>query len=394
MSKRGLGRGLSALIPSASQESQAGEEITELAIDLISPNPDQPRTDMGESALAELADSVKKVGLLQPIIVRGMGEGYQIIAGERRWRACRMAGLERVPVRVLNTNELESLEIALIENLQREDLNAIEEARGYRKLLSEFQMTQAELADKVSKSRSTITNALRLLDLPEEVQDLVYAGLTERRTRESRPVGARGDCAGQARNEDRGGRAVRPRSGEPGEAVRRRAAGAGPAAGRAEVLQGGCAQASPATGHQRAGATGQGQEQDRDRVPQRRGARQDIRAAHSGCGFERGGHLVKRNMEFLAIGVIAGLALGFLGGLLLAPSSGARTRQRLADEAMRAAEVAREIAERAERAAESLGGRVEHYLGRDEEVAWRKVRELREGLDGLHADADPMMSER
>ncbi len=176
MSKRGLGRGLSALIPSASQESHAGEEVTELAIDLISPNPDQPRTDMGEEALAELADSVKKVGLLQPIIVRAMGEGYQIIAGERRWRACRMAGLERVPVRVLNTTETESLEIALIENLQREDLNAIEEARGYRKLLSEFQMTQAELADKVSKSRSTITNALRLLDLPEEVQDLVYSG--------------------------------------------------------------------------------------------------------------------------------------------------------------------------------------------------------------------------
>jgi len=131
---------------------------------------------MDEQALAELADSVKKVGLLQPIIVRAMGEGYQIIAGERRWRACRIAGLDRVPVRVLSTNETESLEIALIENLQREDLNAIEEARGYRKLLSEFQMTQAELADKVSKSRSTITNALRLLDLPEEVQDLVYSG--------------------------------------------------------------------------------------------------------------------------------------------------------------------------------------------------------------------------
>jgi len=176
VSKRGLGRGLSALIPSASQESHAGEEVTELAIDLISPNPEQPRTDMDEQALAELADSVKKVGLLQPIIVRAMGEGYQIIAGERRWRACRIAGLERVPVRVLSTNETESLEIALIENLQREDLNAIEEARGYRKLLSEFQMTQAELADKVSKSRSTITNALRLLDLPEEVQDLVYSG--------------------------------------------------------------------------------------------------------------------------------------------------------------------------------------------------------------------------
>jgi len=176
VSKRGLGRGLSALIPSASQESHAGQEVNELALDLISPNPEQPRTDMDEDALAELADSIKKVGLLQPIIVRAMGEGYQVIAGERRWRACRIAGLERVPVRVLDINETESLEIALIENLQREDLNAIEEACGYRKLLSEFQMTQAELADKVSKSRSTITNALRLLDLPEEVQDLVYSG--------------------------------------------------------------------------------------------------------------------------------------------------------------------------------------------------------------------------
>lgn len=176
MSKRGLGRGLSALIPSASQESHAGEEITELAVELISPNPEQPRTDIDEEAVAELADSIAKVGLLQPIIVRPLGEGYQIIAGERRWRACRLAGLDRVPVRVLATTESEALELALIENLQREDLNAIEEARGYRKLLSEHQMTQAELADKVSKSRSTITNALRLLDLPPEVQDLVYGG--------------------------------------------------------------------------------------------------------------------------------------------------------------------------------------------------------------------------
>lgn len=164
------------MIPSASQESHAGEEVNELAIHLISPNPSQPRTDIDEEALAELADSITKVGLLQPIIVRALGEGYQIIAGERRWRACRIAGLEKVPVRVLSINETESLEIALIENLQREDLNAIEEARGYRKLLTEFQMTQAELADKVSKSRSTITNALRLLDLPEEVQELVYTG--------------------------------------------------------------------------------------------------------------------------------------------------------------------------------------------------------------------------
>jgi ParB family chromosome partitioning protein len=173
VSKRGLGRGLSALIPSASQESQTSGEVTELAVDMIAPNPEQPRTDISEEGIAELADSIKKVGLLQPIIVRAHGEGYQIIAGERRWRASRLAGLERVPVRVLSKTATESLELALIENLQRQDLNAIEEARGYRKLLSEYRMTQAELADKVSKSRSTITNALRLLDLPDEVQELV-----------------------------------------------------------------------------------------------------------------------------------------------------------------------------------------------------------------------------
>ena len=176
MSKRGLGRGLSALIPSASQESQTTSDVHELAIELITPNPDQPRTDIGDEGISELSDSIKKVGLLQPIIVRPLGDGYQIIAGERRWRAARQAGLARVPVKVLSTNETESLELALIENLQRQDLNAIEEARGYRRLLTEYRMTQAELADKVSKSRSAITNALRLLDLPEDVQELVYEG--------------------------------------------------------------------------------------------------------------------------------------------------------------------------------------------------------------------------
>lgn len=175
MSKRGLGRGLSSLIPGAGQEAQLGE-VTELPLEMIQPNPGQPRTDMDEDGIAELADSIGKVGVLQPIIVRPLGEGYQIIAGERRWRASKAAGLEKVPVRVLSTSEIESLEIALIENLQREDLNAIEEARGYRKLLTEYQMTQAELADRVSKSRSAITNALRLLDLPEEVQAFVYDG--------------------------------------------------------------------------------------------------------------------------------------------------------------------------------------------------------------------------
>ena len=175
MSKRGLGRGLTALIPNAAQESQTSEP-QELPIDLVAPNPLQPRTDMREDGIAELADSIRKVGLLQPIIVRPLGDGYQIIAGERRWRAAKVAELEKIPVRVLTTTEVESLELALIENLQREDLNAIEEARGYRRLLAEYQMTQAELADKVSKSRSAITNALRLLDLPEEVQQSVYDG--------------------------------------------------------------------------------------------------------------------------------------------------------------------------------------------------------------------------
>ena len=176
MSRRGLGRGLSALIPSASQESQTSEDVRELSVDMISPNPDQPRTDLDDDSIAELADSISKFGLLNPVLVRPHGEGYQIIAGERRWRASRVAGLERIPVCVRASTETESLEMALIENLQRRDLNAIEEARGYRKLLTGHSMTQSELADKVSKSRSTITNALRLLDLPEEVQELVYDG--------------------------------------------------------------------------------------------------------------------------------------------------------------------------------------------------------------------------
>ncbi len=175
MSKRGLGKGLSALIPGAGQEF-TGSEPQEIAIDLISPNPNQPRTAIDEQQIEELADSLRKVGILQPIVVRPHAEGYQIIAGERRWRAARVAGLEKVPVRIMACSETEALALALIENLQREDLNPIEEARGYRQLLTEFQMTQAELADKVSKSRSAVTNALRLLDLPEEVQEMVYDG--------------------------------------------------------------------------------------------------------------------------------------------------------------------------------------------------------------------------
>lgn len=174
MSKRGLGKGLSALIPSAGQE--VGGEVLELGVREISPNPLQPRTDIGDEQISELADSIKKVGVLQPIIVRPEGASYQIIAGERRWRAAQLAGLDRVPVRVMATNETEALALALIENLQREDLNPIEEARGYRRLINEYNMTQSELADRVSKSRSAVTNTLRLLDLPDDIQELLYDG--------------------------------------------------------------------------------------------------------------------------------------------------------------------------------------------------------------------------
>jgi ParB family chromosome partitioning protein len=169
--RRGLGRGLGALIPSSNQP--ANEEIVELPLTVIAPNPNQPRTTIDDEQINELADSVRKVGILQPIIVRPHGEEYQIVAGERRWRAAKVAGLEKVPVRVMGATEGEALELALIENLQRQDLNSMEEARGYRRLLTEYQMTQAELADKVSKSRSAVANTLRLLDLPDEIQELL-----------------------------------------------------------------------------------------------------------------------------------------------------------------------------------------------------------------------------
>jgi ParB family chromosome partitioning protein len=174
VSKRGLGRGLGALIPGAGELDEGGSQ--ELPVSQIFPNPEQPRTTIDEEGLEELTASVANVGVLQPILVRPHEEKYQIVAGERRWRAAKAAGLESVPVRVLASTAEESLEIALIENLQRQDLNPLEEAMGYRKLLAEYQMTQAELAEKVSKSRSAITNALRLLDLPDEVQALIVDG--------------------------------------------------------------------------------------------------------------------------------------------------------------------------------------------------------------------------
>lgn len=174
--KGGLGKGLSALFSDSSQETKLESGVQEIEINRIEPNPDQPRTAIDEERIAELSASIALHGVLQPIMVRPVGEKYQIIAGERRWRAARLAGLEKVPVIIKNSGDTETLEIALIENLQREDLNAIEAAYGYKRLIEQHNMKQTELAERVSKSRSAITNTLRLLDLPEEVQELLYAG--------------------------------------------------------------------------------------------------------------------------------------------------------------------------------------------------------------------------
>ena len=177
MANSGLGRGLASLIPSASAESgSADNELNELAINLIEPNPDQPRTEMNDESIAELSASIALHGLLQPLLVRPHGDKYEIVAGERRWRASRLAGLEKVPVRIVNLDDTGTLEVALIENLQREDLNPLEAAYGYKRLLNEYGLTQEKLAERLSKSRVSITNALRLLDLPEEVQALLYEG--------------------------------------------------------------------------------------------------------------------------------------------------------------------------------------------------------------------------
>ncbi len=161
---------------SPKQEEISHEEgITEVEIDSITPNPDQPRTNFKKDELEELSHSIKKEGLIQPILVRETDDGqYQIIAGERRWQASKLAGIKKVPIQVKNVDDDKALELALIENIQRSDLNPIEEAYGYRRLMERRKMTQADIAQAVSKGRSTIANALRLLDLPEEAQQLLF----------------------------------------------------------------------------------------------------------------------------------------------------------------------------------------------------------------------------
>lgn len=176
--KGGLGKGLGALFEEATMESgsKSTEVQNELELDELIPNPNQPRSNFDQEALEALADSIRREGLLQPILVRPKDGKYQIIAGERRYHACKIAGLDSVPVRIIDMDEEQTLRIALIENLQRSDLNAIEEARGYRNLMQVGDLTQAQVAEAVSKSRSTVANALRLLDLPEEIQIYIYEG--------------------------------------------------------------------------------------------------------------------------------------------------------------------------------------------------------------------------
>lgn len=171
----GLGKGLDLLIPSGSEEEKEEKDVVVLKTSMLEPNKDQPRKIFDDEKIAELAESIKQYGIIQPIIVSKKDDYYQIIAGERRWRAAKKAGLKEVPVVIKQYTDREIAEISLIENIQREDLNPIEEAKSYKQLIEEYNLTQEELAQRVSKSRTVITNAMRLLKLPTEVQQMLIA---------------------------------------------------------------------------------------------------------------------------------------------------------------------------------------------------------------------------
>lgn len=174
--KSGLGRGMGILVGEANAETAGMEADSTLSISKIQPNKDQPRKTFDEQELQELADSISQNGILQPLLVRPKGSGYEIVAGERRYQAAKLAGLSEVPVIIREISDADVFKLALIENLQRSDLSPLEEARGYRQLINAQGLTQEELAHALSKSRSTITNTLRLLDLPSEVQGLLEEG--------------------------------------------------------------------------------------------------------------------------------------------------------------------------------------------------------------------------
>ena len=176
--KKGLGRGLSALLgDTALQMEENAADPARISIYKIEPNPLQPRKQFDELELQALADSITANGLIQPLALRRLPNGYyQIIAGERRWRACRLAGLEEVPAVILEADDQKAMELALIENLQRQDLNPVEEALGYQSLMQDYALTQEQVAQQVGKSRPAIANALRLLQLPEEILDVLASG--------------------------------------------------------------------------------------------------------------------------------------------------------------------------------------------------------------------------
>ena len=185
MAARGLGKGLDSLIPNAVGEAKIKKEAKEkvkeeqggaetiVKITMVEPNRKQPRKSFDEDTLQELSDSIRQFGLIQPILVQDRKDHYEIIAGERRWRAAKMAGLKEIPVIIRDYSEQEIMEISLIENIQREDLNPIEEAQAYKRLLEEFHLKQDEVAERVSKSRAAVTNSIRLLKLSDEVQQMV-----------------------------------------------------------------------------------------------------------------------------------------------------------------------------------------------------------------------------
>lgn len=180
---RGLGKGLDSLIPVSAQKVSSGSKTSDnkeekgmetiVKITMVEPNREQPRKKFDEDALQELADSIKQYGVISPILVQDRKTYYEIVAGERRWRAAKLAGLKEVPVIIKNFSEQEIVEISLIENIQREDLNPIEEAQAYKKLLTEFNLKQDEVAERVSKSRTAVTNSMRLLKLCDEVQQMI-----------------------------------------------------------------------------------------------------------------------------------------------------------------------------------------------------------------------------
>lgn len=175
MNRKALGRGLGALL-SSDRTIDLGSEPSEVELDSIVPGPMQPRTHFDEASLQGLADSIRSHGIVQPLLVRRRGDGFELIAGERRWRAARLAGITRVPVVVKEVPDESLLEIALIENIQRENLNPIEEAQAYKKLIETVGLTQEALASRVGRDRSYITNYLRLLRLPDDLQQLVKEG--------------------------------------------------------------------------------------------------------------------------------------------------------------------------------------------------------------------------